>query len=372
MDTSVIDNFYDACIEQTGNPPMTALFDRRVLVPLDYVAERLSEPAREITADQVRTFAGKGWVTILPDKSDPTRPLVPSLPLYAIDRLKQYIALSAAGVPDAELTAHAEFEEWLIDAFCVDGDLAYIDDDIDQLIDDVEAEIAMLSGDIHRGSVMLFHPQDGAGGSNDANLMEKRLRNAERNRQYLRGLDRGSLSSDQRRRLSRFAHRVRARNEMIRVSLLQAEYERMNAGWSFFVEFTHSVHIVGGTEDRSPDRPSWASTLLRPLVTEEAGRLPIRVPGFVLRDDGVQPTRTLTPDEYRTLWDAADLDQYLEVVRAIWSEKACPHCGQRLSITATDQRVYCSRACSNAARQARYRALHPDAVKRSQNRWRRA
>lgn len=373
MDTETIDHFYDACIEHTGQPPMVALYDRTVLVPLDYLADRLSEPEREVTAEQVRAFAGKRWVTILHDSGDPTTAPVPSLPLYAIDRLKAYLSLSAASVSDAELAAHAEYEEWMIDAlFGPDGDLAYVKDDLDLLIADADETIELMSAGLRRegGTGVLL--ADGEDPKAAERVMEQRLRSAERNRRYLLGLDRDSMSEAQRQRIGRFAHRVRSRNEMIRVILLQPEYERMREGWSFFINLTHETLVMGDVVERSPSRPSWESTLVLPLVNEDTVRLPIRVPGFILRDDTIHTTRTLTPDEYRTLWEAADLDRYLAVVREVWSERACPQCRKRLPRTAADQRVYCSRTCSNAARQAKWRTLNPDAAKRAQNRWRRA
>ncbi len=360
-DFTQIDEMYTACIEVTGSPPSLLIFDQRALLPLADVAAQLSSAAWEVTADQVRTFAAKGWVKVLPGAVDPTGSDFPGLPLYAIDRLRHYQTLAAAGVGDAELAGHAEQEDWVIENICTTDDLAYVDDDVDQLIAFYEAQVACIAA--------AFPPGEPGG---DASEVRDRLVETERALARLRRINRTAMSDVLQREIGISAHRARWVNEMIRVQMIARHYDQMHAGWSFFVNLQQTVHIENGVDLSTPERPNWASTLRHPLVTEQPARVPIRVPGFVLRGDRVQPTRTLAPDEYRALWEAADLDEYLEVLRLVWSEKECPHCHLRLPKDASNQRVYCSSACANAARQARYRAQNPEAVKRSQNRWRRA
>jgi hypothetical protein len=368
-----MDAWYDACVTHLGTPPMVALFDRRVVVPVEYVAERLSQSGRRVSAERVRSFVTKRWISLLPGATDGTGASVDGIPLYAVDRLEQYIGLSEEGITDEELAAHAEFEEWVVDECCTGDDLQYIDDDIDQLIADAEAEGVALRAAARDPDADDF-PSSSAETNRDPfiGVLTERINRVEINLQYLRGLDRAALSETGLKKLERYAYRVRMRNEMIRVQLVQLEYEKMRDGWSFFVELQHSIELRGSEYTQGPTRPNWASTLRHPLATEKPARLPIRVPGFVLRGDQITPVRTLTPDAYRALWEAADLDEYLSVLKLVWSEKECPNCRQRLPKGAADQRVYCSSACANAARQARYRAQNPEAVKRSQNRWRRA
>src|SRR5437016_5304511 len=105
-----------------------ALFDKRVLMPLDQLSECVaSETGHSIAEEKLNNWRDAGLFPVLPRDDDPTDP---GFPLYVPSRVGVLLDLERAGWTPAELRRVAQIEEWTIDEVLTTDELTYEDDDV--------------------------------------------------------------------------------------------------------------------------------------------------------------------------------------------------------------------------------------------------
>ena len=357
------DGLYELSTEHDVRSLATSKFDRRVVLSLESAASCIRTSAEEpITVARLREFANRGLVPLLYGADGDTN--VQGVPCYAIDRLNLYLQLLATGFTEEELRAHAVYEETVIDDVLTTDELEYVDDDFELLLRHARSRLATEKATL---SALEGRPTPGGYLQIPGDTLEAasaRVESARRSVTTMQWVDPSRLTAKARRIVGRDAHRLRFFHEFVRVALIADEWERMRAGYSFFVAFNRTRLTA---EKAEFEGIRWRETLMASWRADDEPALPIRVPGFVCKGDNVRPMRTLEPLEYASLWAASNLDEYRETVRMLWSERACQRCGGALR---PEQKLYCSGKCGAAARQARIRERRPDAVKQAQLKWR--
>ena len=168
--------------------------------------------------------------------------------------------------------------------------------------------------------------------------------------------------------IPRWAYRIRAVNESVRLDMLEMSRAQIRAGYSPYVQLSSfSWGPLGG--DFTGKEISWPLTVETALIYAEDDIPLIRVPGFLLREDEIVSTKTLPPREYESLWKEHDLDKYLLVWSRIQGEKLCRNCLTKLEGLANSRRMYCSEKCRNVAKQKRYRERNPEAITEAQKKY---
>ena len=277
------------------------------------------------------------------------------VPLYTPSRVGMLLRLQRDSVSDDERDAIAKREEWFIDEILTSDEWVYEDDDLLLLVGSSELQVLELEVELKREAKYQVRPPE---------QVEKELKLHRAFVCRYKGATLASLPLDTRNRLRMRAFELRFHQEMMRVQLLMWERQPCEMGFSPWVMFSRSSHSL---EDGFDGDVAWRWTLEG--LSEERDHLPIRVPGFVLRDGLVTPTRTLAPTEYKRLWDKWRLDEYLRARAELIDQRTCLHCHKPLPEEADKRKAYCGPNCQNAAKQKRFRRNRPLEVSRIQQRY---
>jgi hypothetical protein len=166
------------------------------------------------------------------------------------------------------------------------------------------------------------------------------------------------LSEARRERLARAAFRVRARNEWVRLTMLESDRAQMRHGLSPWLAFRE--HQWNHEDGFSFKGIMWDITVRAPALDEDDEPLPIRLPGVVLRGDEIALTDVATPREYERVWREYQLEEYFRARARVREERICQHCLKRLPEGAKPTKLYCSETCRSAAKMQRFRQNRPD------------
>jgi hypothetical protein len=349
LDVAAIDKLY---------PLQFAIFDKRVLLPLDQLPDAVLHEAQEhITEEELRTRASQGWFPLLP--RDGTDDELGS-PLYAPSRIGMLLKLQRDGYTTDELESVARWEESLIDDLLTVGDMAYFDDDLDTLIAFAEACVIAVENSFTADS----HGRR-------TSLPQEEMDSAHRRLAFFRRLRaEGGIPEHRREHFHKSAYRVRCVTEGVRLELLHNDRAKIRCGYSPFVmaRRTEYSNLPSFKEANVVVKSIlWPQTVNAALAhSESRSPVPIRVPGFVLHGERVVPTKTLRPSDYAARWNDSDLDDYLQAWASATGEHRCLNCFDALD----DQRKkFCNDKCRNAAKQRRYRERNPEAAARAQQRY---
>lgn len=359
IDTAVADRLFELARE-LGVPPLGfAVFDKRVLLPLDQLAEMVTTESTAgadslaVPVETTQRYAEAGLFPLLP-RDGVADDL--GFPLYVPSRIKALFALESQGWTMAELHRVAESEEMTIDWILAADDLAYEDDDVALVVRNLEEERRRdedLLAYIEAGPRASDPPPRHEPGATAASVAA-RLASTGRRIELLRS---GSLSAATLESVARVAYRIRVRDEGIRLFMFEKDRAVLKAGVSPWIAFCKTSW--------TPERPfsfegiSWASTVRQPAVGEDDEPLPVRLPGVVLRDGEVTLTSVATPHEYGRIWREYALDDYFRERAEARSERVCHHCLKALAPMAKATRLYCSATCRQAAKMQRFRQNSP-------------
>jgi hypothetical protein len=342
-----IDEMYQAC--KTAGGPLIgfAIFDKRVLLPIDRVAavsQLRPEPATHYTAAQLRDLASRRWFPIL--KGADCDPTLDGLPLYAEDRIELLMELQKAGCQEAELALIADHEELMIDNVFAADDLSYVDDDLELALRATRARLEAFDPEAERAD----HQRERA----LLECLELAANSASRDN-WTAGLE-------------RFAFHIRALEEAIRIHQVEQDRAKLRQGFGWSVQFDgYRWTSEAGYEFREVN---WKSTLEFHFGTDGAAGLPIRVPGLMLLGGEVKMVRPLPPSEYQAAWERSRIEEYLQRWEAFnQGLRDCAHCHLALPRSSGANRVYCGERCRNAAKQKRYRERNPSGVYQAQKRY---
>lgn len=353
FDVSAIDRMFDLGQEH-GNAVIFALFDKRVLLPLEQLPHAVeAETAERTTPRDLERMATLGWFPLLTrEGSDGER----GAPLYAPSRIGQFLKLAREGYADAELAAFASYEETMIDEVFTTDDLAYIDDDLDAIIAHTAGVLeAKKHGERRHADGTLVDESD------EIALAQKYLA-------FYQRLKGHGIPAQTAQKVARHAFRVRAQNDMIRVMLLKGDRDKVEARYSPWVLSSRSR--CTRDDGYRAFEINWDWTLRSALAHMDGDPAPpIRVPGFLLRGDQITSLRTLRPRAYEDAWKELDLDEYLQVWATLKGERRCLACLAAIPNDAPERRRYCSERCRNAEKQRRHRVRNPEAVERAQKKY---
>lgn len=342
--------FDEAVSAMQGLGMQFAILDRRVLLPLDQLISSVKAEAGEtVTIEDLRKMGDDGLIPLTDEGA----------PLYVPSRVGLLLELERGGYSAAEVRDIADSEEATIDEILTTDELAYIDDDLDLLIN-VCTEM------VEHGSHV---PRDEQPPEQVAQL-EKYERFLVKLRRYKTM----GLPENLKGVIADAAFEQRAKNEMIRVMMLDQDRARVRAGYSPSVCASESRYEAKegspGLFEASVERIHWEWTIKSALARDEKVSAPrIRVPSFLLEGDRVTPTDTLTPNRYKALWEQHDLDGYLFAWSEISGERRCLNCLSVLDADGSSARRYCGERCRNAAKQRRFRKRNPAAYYENQRKY---
>jgi hypothetical protein len=194
------------------------------------------------------------------------------------------LALERDGYAADELQTIAEEEEWWIDNLLTIDDLAYIDDDLETIVGYAEEFLhALDTVDTYDASGQLMDR------SEERVLCEQNLR-------LFQQFQREGIPQHSRRRIAKYAYRIRALNESTRVWLLERDREKIRAGYSLSVHFDDG--LVSPIKKAVDSGIHWYITIQVAAARSHSDIPTIRVPAFLLHGDKVVSTKTLLPREY--------------------------------------------------------------------------
>ena len=352
-DVDLMGRFYDAALKHFGEPPLIAICDKRVVVPLDRLPEMVrDETGEELPASRLPDLVAAGWIPHLRDPSTGG----PGYALYAPSRGGLFLKLERDGYSPAELRVFASYEEHQIDEILTDEETPYLDDDLALLIQFAKTEIRNWS----QGVVGVAAPdrahEDGAI-SRQAREAVRRVAAAKGALGVWSELVNKPLSADQREGLRRKAYRVRMGYEIVRIQMLNRLRGQVITGFSPFLMFRsgefptdwHQPAVLKGLE--------WRWSLETPWGWETGA--PIRLPGLLLDGERVTCLRPFRPADYDAAWREYDLSEYFAVRAELVGERVCPQCLKPIAADAHEARRYCSDTCKAAAKMRRYRRRFP-------------
>jgi predicted nucleic acid-binding Zn ribbon protein len=259
------------------------------------------------------------------------------------------LKLEREGYSPEELRIIAEMEEWYIDNLWAADEMAYLDDDLETMIS------------FHSERAEAFTLCDPAQ-PEQADKIRKQV-------QRLRDFQVGGIPDKLRSVVEKDAFRARAWNEMMRVTFLKQERDKVLAGYSPFVSLRSWSYGMGAMAGFTAGEVNWTETVKAALTYTKDEDLPsIRVSGVLLRGDLVTPTRTLRPSEYEALWKERDVEGYLQAWSKIRGEPLCLNCFAPLP-PGNERKKFCTEKCRNALKQRRYKERNPEAVLRSQEKY---
>jgi hypothetical protein len=136
IDVETVDKLFEIGY-QHNNLITFGIFDKRVLLPLEQAAWSVSQAiGPTMTAADLTHMATRGWIPLLRNPHDPEEEM--GVPLYVPPRIEFLLALERDGYTEEELRIIAEDEEVTIDAILTTDELAYIDDDLETVIQHLE------------------------------------------------------------------------------------------------------------------------------------------------------------------------------------------------------------------------------------------
>lgn len=353
IDLAFIDEIYERGKASGLGPPQWRLFDKRVLLPLSWLPDAVKKETNEVIAeDTLRAKAAEGWFVLLSGAGDEGNEQ--GVPLYVPSRIGLFLKLEREGYAADELRAIAEQEDWNVENVFTTDELAYVDDDLEALIQYLQNRT---------------QDNEGEGITMSPGLEARKKKEIEKARRELGALESyrmNGVPDDMRPEVEKAAYRARALHESVRLMLLKMDRDAIEAGFSPSVLCTRRWNFsegFKGTEIR------WRLTMSAAIASARPDEAPrIRVPGFLLCGDQITPTRTLRPTDYAALWGEYDFDEYLKVWSATSGERVCLNCFAPLT-SANERKRFCGEKCRNAARQRRYRERNPEAVERTQKRY---
>lgn len=375
IDPDYLDQMFEAGDALPGGGPLTALFDKRVLLPLEALPRMVAnETGETLDPARIASLAKAGWFSIL--SSDVTG-TAEGFPFYIPGRIGLFLRLERDGVSSAELAAFAEEEEQLIDLVLVNDEMPYDhDDDIRLVILSREEDLEVIreeQGRLHAAQQDASPPwltftgdlatPEGraarlAAIEADVALRERELETLAAFR--ARGMQ--ALKPETQKRLRREAFHVRFLHESTRVMMVQSDRAQLAAGFSHFLRFRrHSWNGIA-PESFTFEDIDWEGTLRSPWLedTEVSPALPLRLPGVVIRGESLTFARRTTPAEYKRLASLYDLDGYFRTLARLKGERLCRRCLAALPADASERRRYCGETCRSAARAENFRSRHPD------------
>jgi predicted nucleic acid-binding Zn ribbon protein len=335
-----------------------AHFDKRILFSFEAIVEHHADKADPLAEDDLRMAAARGWFPMQsgsgPDSAKE------GCPAYAPDRVLFLRTLQLQGYYAEELRLIARHEEMLIDEMMTHNDLAYLDDDVELLLEHNRCLLDLLES----GRLTTNDPEQ----PQKMTWLHGQMRTLEAYRA-------NGIPEAKQRMVAKAAYRLRAVNDLLRIEIIEMDRGKIRAGYSPFV-LCSSVSSWQGKSEGGPilwkrtGSILWEPTIQAAAALSDAVDVPsIRVPGFILRGEQINSVRTLRPTEYQQLWHDHDLDGYLHSLSEIRGERRCLNCLVSLPTDDVGRKLYCSEKCRNAAKQRRYRERNPDAVQRAQQRY---
>lgn len=355
VDTNYMDALFDAAMAQTGQPPFTFMFDRRILFPLEMLPDLVDresdvvlEPGR---IDEIRAA---GWFRV--ETSDGLE----GVPLFIASRVGLFLELEETGYRHSEMREFAEYEDYMVDEIYCSQELAYDDDDLRLLIAENELRVEHAENSLRVIDQPGWTPEFGSwqGGVPRDQIVES-LALHQKNLEALRRFqEAGSVPESAQESVQKFAYRVRMANEFTRVNMVESDRAKVAAGFSFFVWFDGmTLHSPGQTYE--PAYPiDWASTMRRPWLAEELDRR-LFLPGLLIEGDDVRLSGPVPPSRYDELWRTYSLDDFFRERAGVREERICLNCLSPLGEDADPRKRYCTDACRNAAKQKRFRQNNP-------------
>ncbi len=345
FDLEMIDKWYEAG-KECGSIIHFGLFDKRALLPVEQLTVALERETGEIlTEGEIHTKASAGWFPLLAMES-PDEGL--GWPLYVPSRIGLLLKLEREGYGPEELRVIADLEEWAIDNLYSADDMAYLDDDLETLIQASQERLDAFQ------YVEPKEPEKEA-------ATRKELT-------FLQGLKANGVPDQLSSKIEKQAFRLRAWNEGLRVQLLVMDRDKIRAGYSPAIY--HVGHSWNAKDGYTGENLRWAETIKASLTYVAEGLVPtIRIPGWILRGDRVSPVQTLRPAEYAAEWKARDIDDYLREWNLVQGVRTCLHCMTPLSPAGNDRKRFCGQRCRNAAKQKRFRENNPMGIVRAQERY---
>jgi hypothetical protein len=366
FDDAVLDQMYDES-QASGTPPLGfSLVDARVLFPRSMVLGVITgETGEELSADELDQFERDRLFKWLSGAGDGGCEL--GVPLYIPSRIGLCAKLLRNGWPLDEVRDFVEWEEWLVeDALSVD--LSYEDDDRKLVAREIRFQLERINDEIW-SRVPADQPSGWEQRSWHSELQRQSLPEleAERDRleRYVGKLAATDLTSSDRWRhhVGRQAYRMRARDEFVRVATILGDRKKVEAGFSFGVQFKgeHSV-FPDREKPESFGMVDWARTLLYPRFLDDPDRFAFRLPGLAVVGGKVLLDDLLPSDVYQSRVDLFRLTEYVTHFKEIAASPRCANCARVLPRRASQRRLYCSDQCSQAARQRTYRERQKAAV----------
>jgi hypothetical protein len=341
-----LDYMYELTLAVHGTPLTTGICDRSLLLPLSKLVEMVkTETDEDLPVDRLGSLVSAGWIPDL--KFADT--LESGFAMYAPSRVGLFLHLERLGYDATELRSLADYEEGFIDAILVNEEAPYLDDDRDLLLCSWRSQI-----DQTQNQLRFRREYGGISTEEEANLLDE-IEQAERSVSFLERRPLESMSKELREKIARIAFRVRARDELMRVMMLDHERAVMRAGYTPYLIFDGVQHYGGdGSKPPVTGPPNWDHSLYEPWASDEG--VSIRLPGLRIAGDQMTFSPPLKPSEYGLRWREFDLDGYLRVRARLVGERACPYCHRKLAADAPADRRYCSSECRTNAKMQRYRA----------------
>jgi hypothetical protein len=341
-----LDYMYDLTLAVYGTPLSTGIFDRTMLLPLSKMPAMVkSESDEELPLDRLGALVSDGWIpdVKVADTGEP------GFAMYAPSRVGLFLFLEREGYDATELRSLAEYEEGFIDAILVNEEAPYLDDDRELLLCSWRTQIEQAASQLR-----LRREHGELSTDEEAKLLDE-IEHVERSVAFLERRTLESMSNELREKTARMAYRVRARDELVRVWMLDHERATMRAGYTPYLIFDGVQHYGGdGSDSPVTGPPNWDHSLREPWASDEG--ISIRLPGLRIVGDQMTFSPPLKPSEYALRWREFDLDGYLRVRAQVLGERKCPYCHRKLPADAPADRRYCSGECRTNAKMQRYRA----------------
>jgi hypothetical protein len=371
-DVAKLCEMYDEGIRLFGEPPLSfGLYDRRLLFPRSMVADQVRrETNQEVDSKRLDELARDGLFAWLGGAGDEGSEL--GVPLYVTSRIGLFLSLLARGWTKDELRDFADFEEWLVDDCVTDADLSYEDDDAAVVARHYRVDLTRLNDEIWSRLPIEQQPRDWHRTGWNGELAEvtteellKRRDSALASLERIKKTGREAESSRRKHRLGRAAFCLRFHEESIRVMLIAGDRAKLEAGFSPAVQFSgeHSLIPAPGKYEEF-GRLNWQETLQAWRFLDDPDHFPLRLPGFTLVGGRVTLDSLLSAEEYERRTKLFELESYLSIYSEVVGERRCAHCRKLLKPSASARRRYCSKECSQAARQKAYRQRQKTAILR--------
>lgn len=352
IDVDVVDGWFEASKTLPGGPARFAVFDRNALFTLDQLVEATAcETGETCTIEFLQKKAAEGWFPLLPR---PCRPDELGAPMYVPSRVGVFLQLERARWSNAELRLAAYLEEATIDAVTTETD--YSDDDLEVLEAHLADRVEGLKGSKRWDKD--GHPVD----------LAPEITKDEKTLAVVRKWRRDGIPESRREVVSKYAYRVRARNEMVTLMMVESDRAKLRAGYSPTVHFRE--HQIGPDATFDPAHIEWEGSIRHAAAHADPPASPLlRVDGFLLNGDKIVSTRTMTPREYEQTWERQRVSDYLHTWARLQGERRCLHCLSPLPPDSKGSRQFCDDKCRNAEKMRRHRSNNPEAVLRAQEKY---